>query len=135
MSSGASQFGLLMWKNWLLQKRSVLLTVVEIGLPTALALLLWGLKQLVESTDHTEPQTWRSFPVEELPEDLNPWSSIGFNTSDSQWMLAYTPAIAVTERVMRVVANKLGMKVDGEVLILVILEVEGGEGGGCGDGH
>lgn len=108
-----------MWKNWLLQKRSVLLTVVEIGLPTALALLLWGLKQLVESTDHTEPQTWRSFPVEELPEDLNPWSSIGFNTSDSQWMLAYTPAIAVTERVMRVVANKLGMKVDGELLIML----------------
>jgi len=60
--SSAAQFVLLLWKNWLLQKRRIVVTVFQIVMPTLIALLLLGIRALVSSKFVYAPTwNWNSF--------------------------------------------------------------------------
>ena len=59
--SNAAQFALLLWKNWLLQKRRIVLTTVQILIPTLIALMLLIIRILVKSKLHRLPTIWNEF--------------------------------------------------------------------------
>lgn len=112
-ASAGTQFLLLSWKNWLLQKRKIALTIAEIALPTLLAFLLFLMRQLVTYDIIDDPTTWRSFSVETFNTSLVPPSGVGINNSRAQWLLAYSPDKPVVSRVMDRVASKLNMRIEG----------------------
>ena len=67
-----SQFLLLTWKNWLIQKRRVLLTIAEIILPCVLAALLIAIRTRIVIERFDNGQEWDSFKVDRLPDSLKP---------------------------------------------------------------
>ena len=94
-TSNAAQFGLLLWKNWLLRKRRIILTVLQILLPTVLPLLLLGFRFLVKSQSKfiSSPTIFDSFEVSTLPPNLTlPAERGGPGRADSPpWSLVYSP--------------------------------------------
>ena len=59
--SNAAQFALLLWKNWLLQKRRIVLTTFQILIPTLIALMLLLMRFAVKSELHRSPTIWGDF--------------------------------------------------------------------------
>ncbi|XP_072549037.1 phospholipid-transporting ATPase ABCA3 isoform X1 [Salminus brasiliensis] len=64
------QFGLLLWKNYLQQKRQILVTLVEIALPLLFSGILIVLRQKVTSTNYPNATHYRSFSLERPPDKL-----------------------------------------------------------------
>jgi len=58
-----NQLGLLLWKNFLLQSRKIVVTVLEIGIPCLFALILIFIRQNVKIVDFNDPLTWAPFKV------------------------------------------------------------------------
>ncbi|XP_013865526.1 ATP-binding cassette sub-family A member 3 [Austrofundulus limnaeus] len=61
------QFGLLVWKNSLQQKRQILVTLVEILLPLLFSGILIALRQKVDFKNYPNATIYESFNVESLP--------------------------------------------------------------------
>ncbi|KAJ8301077.1 hypothetical protein KUTeg_020064 [Tegillarca granosa] len=59
-----SQLLLLLWKNFVLQKRKICVTVFEILMPIFFAFLLLVIRILVSNTDVTTDTVWTSFTVD-----------------------------------------------------------------------
>ena len=55
-----SQFLLLLWKNWTLQKRKVCVTIFEILLPLFFGIILVLIRLLVKTTDYPNDTVWPS---------------------------------------------------------------------------
>jgi len=68
--SNLAQFWLLLWKNWLLQKRRVVVTIFQIIIPVLFAVVLLGVRALVDSKFVEEPTTWESFKASTFPSHL-----------------------------------------------------------------
>ncbi|TNN68845.1 ATP-binding cassette sub-family A member 3 [Liparis tanakae] len=63
----ARQFGLLLWKNYLQQKRQILVTLVEILLPLLFSGILIVLRQKVPFKDYPNATVYESYAVDRLP--------------------------------------------------------------------
>jgi len=63
MTSGFKKFGLLLWKNWILQQRHKLQTVIEILVPLLFTAVLVGIRDIVSSDIYTEPSYFPPFDV------------------------------------------------------------------------
>uniref|UniRef100_A0A8C4GY08 ABC transporter domain-containing protein n=1 Tax=Dicentrarchus labrax TaxID=13489 RepID=A0A8C4GY08_DICLA len=61
------QFGLLVWKNYLQQKRQILVTLVEILLPLLFSGILIVLRQKVPFKDYPNATVYESYAVDTLP--------------------------------------------------------------------
>ncbi|XP_041812515.1 phospholipid-transporting ATPase ABCA3 [Chelmon rostratus] len=61
------QFGLLVWKNYLQQKRQILVTLVEILLPLLFSGILIVLRQKVPFKDYPNATVYESYSVDTLP--------------------------------------------------------------------
>ncbi|KAM4530271.1 phospholipid-transporting ATPase ABCA3 isoform 1-T1 [Odontesthes bonariensis] len=61
------QFGLLVWKNYLQQKRQILVTLVEILLPLLFSGILIVLRQKVPFKDYPNATIYESYAVDYLP--------------------------------------------------------------------
>ncbi|KAL1278816.1 hypothetical protein QQF64_025489 [Cirrhinus molitorella] len=64
------QFGLLLWKNYIQQKRQILVTLVEIALPLLFSAILIVLRQKVSFINYPNATHYYSFPLNELPGTL-----------------------------------------------------------------
>ena len=60
------QFGLLMQKNWILQKRKVCVTVFEILMPIIFGLLLLVIRRQISTTSVPEGRIWKALKASEL---------------------------------------------------------------------
>jgi len=95
-----AQFRLLLWKNYLLQRRKVLVTCLEIGLPTFFALILIFVRQRVESVRMENATYWKEFAVNESFKDYN-WMTEG------PWQIYFTPNSTSAGLVMQLAAERL----------------------------
>uniref|UniRef100_A0A8D3B2I6 ABC transporter domain-containing protein n=1 Tax=Scophthalmus maximus TaxID=52904 RepID=A0A8D3B2I6_SCOMX len=66
----ARQFGLLVWKNYLQQKRQILVTLVEILLPLLFSGILIVLRQKVPFKDYPNATVYESYAVDTLPKSF-----------------------------------------------------------------
>lgn len=97
------KFLLILWKNWLLQKRKKALTFFEIFLPVFITLILFGIRQINSiSYKNSGPHTWNNFTVEQLQENLTA-------PNNAQWMVAFSPNNALTSRIMQEVSTQLNV--------------------------
>jgi len=65
--SNLAQFGLLLWKNWLLQKRRIVVTIFQIIIPVLFAVILLGIRALVPSDFVDKEKIWDSFDASTFP--------------------------------------------------------------------
>uniref|UniRef100_A0A8C1CF23 ATP-binding cassette, sub-family A (ABC1), member 3b n=1 Tax=Cyprinus carpio carpio TaxID=630221 RepID=A0A8C1CF23_CYPCA len=82
------QFRLLLWKNYIQQKRQILVTLVEIALPLLFSGILIALRQKVSSINYPNATHYQSFGVSDLP----------FPLCYQDLQLAYVPANASVVR-------------------------------------
>ncbi|XP_041362406.1 phospholipid-transporting ATPase ABCA3-like [Gigantopelta aegis] len=92
-------FLLLLWKNYLIQKRKIFLTFIEIFLPTFFAALLIVIRQVVKGTPITNVTTWDSCFIDTLP-PVAPDSNLPHG-------LAFTPRNPAVLRIMSKMKDKL----------------------------
>jgi len=96
--SNAGQFGLLLWKHWLLQKRRPIATTFLIIIPVLISLLLVLARSGSDATFQPSPTLWDSFEASaSFPYDLKlptrkdvpvwPWDLSTF----SNWTLVFSP--------------------------------------------
>ncbi|XP_055050856.2 phospholipid-transporting ATPase ABCA3 [Misgurnus anguillicaudatus] len=64
------QFGLLLWKNYIHQKRQIVVTLVEIALPLLFSVILIVLRQKVTYTIYPNATHYHSFHVNDLPGEV-----------------------------------------------------------------
>lgn len=87
----ARQIGLLMWKNWLLQKRRICVSIFEILLPVAFAIIFLIIRSLVQSTDKPVSTYYPSSSIILSKSLFQNNSVIGFapNTSETIKVMKY----------------------------------------------
>lgn len=102
--SNVRQFGLLLWKNWLLQKRQIILTIFQILLPTLFAFVLLAARTATESETIETPIVWNSFKGDAaLPDNL----VLSSSQEERYWQLAYAPDLPVVTQLMNSTASLL----------------------------
>ena len=68
MAAGkCKQFFLLLWKNWIIQRRKICCTVTEIVVPVLLSLILVLMRQSWDIEYERDVTVWPSFDVDALP--------------------------------------------------------------------
>uniref|UniRef100_A0A8C5R778 ATP binding cassette subfamily A member 3 n=1 Tax=Leptobrachium leishanense TaxID=445787 RepID=A0A8C5R778_9ANUR len=77
------QLGLLLWKNYILQKRQVLVTVIELALPLLFSAILIALRHRVHSDIHPNATILPEMDFDSIP---------GYLQFIGPWILAYVPS-------------------------------------------
>ncbi|XP_042225445.1 phospholipid-transporting ATPase ABCA3-like [Homarus americanus] len=77
-SSGLHKFWLLLWKNWILQRRRKIQTLVEVLLPVVFCVLLVVIRDLAPYGIFLQPTYYKPFEVSQLPANLTPNDNGGF---------------------------------------------------------
>ncbi|XP_071130810.1 phospholipid-transporting ATPase ABCA3-like isoform X2 [Mytilus edulis] len=94
-----NQLTLLLWKNFLIQKRKIFLTIFEIGLPTFFGLILLLIRFRVKTEAILHGVNWT---------DCSEFKVLPF-TSKIPRQLAYTPMNHVTNQIMNRTKNMLSL--------------------------
>lgn len=123
MGQKCRQFGLLLWKNFQLQRRKPVVTAFEILIPVIFSLILILIRQRVEVHHVTVPIRWTSFSADSFPSKLSPKEStlgsfFDFFSSAKPlpWKLYYSPNTSLAAEVMMNVKEQLGPKsISGEI--------------------
>uniref|UniRef100_A0A8C4X0D4 ATP-binding cassette, sub-family A (ABC1), member 3b n=1 Tax=Eptatretus burgeri TaxID=7764 RepID=A0A8C4X0D4_EPTBU len=93
------QFGLLLWKNYVLQKRQVLVTIIELALPALFAAILIAIRQRVSFTEYPNSTYYRPLSVDRLPQQLMKIHMLHYpEFKDVGWFFAYSPGNATPVR-------------------------------------
>lgn len=101
-----TQLYLLQYKNWKLQFRRKLVTVLELIIPVALCALLVVIRHLVDVTEYKSPTNFPSYRIDDLPkvlvEKFRPIKAFSPTIG-----LAYTPNNSYTTEIMKRVHDKI----------------------------
>ena len=92
------QFLLLFWKNWIIQKRKVCCTIIEVAIPVALALILFLIRQQVD-IENVGNTIWSNFDIETISQPL-------FVTGRT-YIVGYTPINTHTTQIANATATAL----------------------------
>uniref|UniRef100_A0A8D9B3Y8 ATP-binding cassette sub-family A member 3 n=1 Tax=Cacopsylla melanoneura TaxID=428564 RepID=A0A8D9B3Y8_9HEMI len=76
--SNWSRLCLLMWKNWLLQRRHLIQSLIELGVPILLSVILIFIRNCVVPFEHTKPTVYPSFDTK-----CTKW--------EKNWTIAWSP--------------------------------------------
>ncbi|EAT39837.1 AAEL008388-PA [Aedes aegypti] len=100
------KFKLLLWKNWIIQKRHYVQTVFEITIPVLACALLILVRGLVNPSTYSKPTTFSSLNVSSI-------ASIRTMITNHpiELTLAFTPKNVILEQVMKKAARSLGTDV------------------------
>lgn len=95
-----NQLLLLLWKNFSLQKRSIIGTILELTIPAIFAIILLPIRTIVNSEQRTNDTTFNAFEINEFGESV-----IGRNYS----AFAYYPGSIRVNNLMKNVEKKLNL--------------------------
>ena len=118
------QLKLLLWKNFLVSKRSKIGTLMEIIVPTIFVMILLPIRTIVKSEYFPNDTTFNEFDFNQLPDRLTPqppFSLINRISNNKnvaaaalQWKFAYQPnSSELANRIMLKVGSNLGMDIVG----------------------
>uniref|UniRef100_A0A182SA26 ABC transporter domain-containing protein n=1 Tax=Anopheles maculatus TaxID=74869 RepID=A0A182SA26_9DIPT len=105
-TSNWDKFVLLLWKNWIIQKRHYVQTVFEVTIPVLACSLLILVRGLVTPTVYTEPTTFGSLNVQSLAMIREMVTNHPISLK-----IAYSPRNDVFERIVSRAARMLGTDV------------------------
>jgi hypothetical protein len=107
-SSNLRQFGLLVWKNWLLQKHDWIQATFQVILPVLFASLLLLMRIAIKPVPVLEPTIWNSFDANTvLPPNLVFPPQPGSPLMDRHWRVAFAPNISVVQKLVSAATKRL----------------------------
>ena len=115
------QLNLLLWKNYLLQKRSIIGTILEILVPALFVIILLPIRTIVRSDYHPDDSVFDEYTIDALPSSLLPPfnyddDSLSFSSRAGLWTFAYAPNNSdLVNRVMIKVGDNLNMNIVGNM--------------------
>ena len=115
------QLNLLLWKNYLLQKRSIIGTILEILVPALFVIILLPIRTIVRSDYHPDDSVFDEYTIDALPSSLLPPfnyddDSLSFSSRAGLWTFAYAPNNTdLVNRVMKKVGDTLSMNIVGNM--------------------
>ncbi|XP_053679934.1 phospholipid-transporting ATPase ABCA3-like [Anopheles nili] len=98
-TSSWDKFILLLWKNWIIQKRHYVQTLFEILIPAIACAVLIVVRGLVDADVYDEPTTWNPLEINTIRHML-PENNPNI-TPPITFMLAYSPQSPLTDRIMQ----------------------------------
>ncbi|XP_058835899.1 phospholipid-transporting ATPase ABCA3-like [Topomyia yanbarensis] len=104
-TSNWHKFLLLLWKNWIIQKRHYVQTAFEIIIPAICCAVLMLVRGLVDPEVFSEPTVWNSLPtdtIEHMLPDANPEINPPIN-----YMFAYSPQSVIVDRLVANAAQQI----------------------------
>lgn len=111
-----TKFYLLQYKNWKLQFRKKVVTVLEILIPFLFCMLMVAVRTLVQVTEFPDPTYFPSYSVDKISAQL---MDRRYPTGVPRIMgLAYAPQTTLTNTIMNKVTAKLLDPDDGPIHIL-----------------
>ena len=117
-TTNINQLKLLLWKNFILQKRSIWLTVLELILPMLFFFILIPIRKSLLVNDIKEDIFYTAFSIDSLPSELIPDDE---KNPDNKWILAYQPKnVDLIENIMRKVKNDLNIVPLGDYFKIII---------------
>jgi hypothetical protein len=114
-----SQLRLLLWKNFILQKRSLIGTCLELILPAFFAIILLPIRSIVESNNIANDTVYVPFKIDALPSGLYPQASRYYRSNyyESRWCLGYAPHNeSLINEIMSRTGSQLGLRLFCKVL-------------------
>lgn len=104
------QFLLLLWKNFIIQKRKKCCTIFEILIPLLLVIILVLIRLPIKKEAHPEATVWNTSSwLGNTTEDID---NNYYNSFEAHYMLnasiAYAPKNALTDKIMADAVRKLG---------------------------
>lgn len=121
IKSNLKQIGLLMWKNFTLQKRGIIGTIIEILVPTLFVLILLPIRRIVKSDQYFNNTVYDSFSIDALPSDLlpefssEPESKWKRDLNEGLWTIGYYPNnVNLIEKIMKKVESDLVVTIKGK---------------------
>ena len=102
-----NQFNLLMYKNWLLQKRKKISTIFIVFIPIIFVIVLVVLRATLSSEYISSPTTEPPFDVKSNLNDLGLEPPPG-----ASWVLAYTPNTPLVQDLMKSISASLNITFD-----------------------
>jgi len=119
--SNVAQFGLLLWKNWLLQKRRVGMAMFQIIIPVGVAALLLLIRLVAKTKFEPLPTIFDSFEANASfpPNLIVPVpANLGVNATGIPWMIVCSPSTSqVVNRIGRNIARMLQAIPQGMMLL------------------
>lgn len=115
------QLALLLWKNTLLQKRSIISTILEILVPALFVIILLPIRTIVRSDLHPDDTVYDEFTINELPSSLTPPfpSDLHIDQMTARvglWTFAYAPNNTdLVNGIMKNVGDSLNMNIVGKI--------------------
>nr|CAD7595200.1 unnamed protein product [Timema genevievae] len=106
MTGPWTKFRLLMWKNWVLQKRHPVQTLVEILAPVVFSVMLVLVRSLSDPETYPDPTIYQPFSPGNTSGtvlELLANSSVG-------GLIAYSPSNSLTQSIMKKTAERLDMQ-------------------------
>nr|QUF59427.1 ATP-binding cassette transporter Abca3-1 [Brachionus angularis] len=118
------QIYLLLWKNYSLQKRSIIGTILEILVPALFVIILIPIRKIVRSDQYLNNTIFPTFTFNALPDHLMPfyeyeslekrYNQQKKNLSAGLWTLGYQPNNSILiNNIMRKVSNDLTVNLVG----------------------
>lgn len=108
MTGVGTQLGLLFWKNWLLQKRKVVVTIFEISLPLLFAAFLLLMRSFVSYEEYLEPTYFDPFLVTRFSRTLIPPTVLDLEDPPPfYWQLGYSPDNSLTNAIAEKMVENL----------------------------
>ncbi|RUS76070.1 hypothetical protein EGW08_016174, partial [Elysia chlorotica] len=92
-----SQLGLLLWKNWILQKRRVCVTIFEIILPVFFAVLILLIRTLVNKREISTPTTYSQSSVAIRSDYFEPTTIVGYVPDTTETSIIMQSVLAMLE--------------------------------------
>jgi hypothetical protein len=107
-----SQLRLLLWKNFILQKRSWIGTCLELFLPAFFAIILLPIRSIVESNNIANDTVYSPFRIDSLPSGLIPQTNYFYTAySETKWCLGYAPSNqSLIDELMAQTGKELGLR-------------------------
>jgi len=103
VKSNFKQLGVLLWKNYVLQKRSIVGLILEILLPMLFAIILLPIRSIVQSTNYSSDTNYDAFQLNQYPSILPKTPSY----PAQKWFIGFTPSNnAILNQTMNTVASK-----------------------------
>ncbi|XP_071953037.1 phospholipid-transporting ATPase ABCA3-like [Antedon mediterranea] len=109
MGRRSNQFLLLLWKNYVLQKRRKIWTIIEIAMPVVFAVILIAIRTRVAFKIYPNATIYEDFSVKRFPNSLTPIrpSPLFPLYKPFKWEIAYSPKNEILEKVMEDVKGSL----------------------------
>ncbi|KAG1683903.1 ATP-binding cassette sub-family A member 3 [Nymphon striatum] len=109
MAHSFRNFRLLLWKNFILQRRNWKSSILELLIPLFIASILVLLRHTFKSVRYDETTVYTPYSIEKLPKNLT-------SPTARPWILAYSPNSSDIQTVMKRVSDSLNLNTEGNAL-------------------